>query len=233
MKRIFLSFICSVLFAVSGVLPGLNGILEAPSYSLLSATPHEEKTAATTEPINSLPAAPAITTPEEKPRKETKLTPCRPANFELQKASASTASPGFHESAQEVFYNINGTTVEDLRAQITACGPLLGGRRFAASTKRSVAWAYKVEPSNGLCSLSNISVSVSQMFIYPAWNSQGANSIVTRSWQSFLGNLKKHEQGHDRINKEQASRLYTTLTTVRNVDCSNITSDVSQKSPEL
>lgn len=97
-----------------------------------------------------------------------------------------------------IYYDINGATPGDLRAQMNRLGPTdSNGRRFDARTDWYINWHYSYEANNSECKISTVEVDVAVTFTLPHWNQPNniAPALVEK-WDKYMAALQKHENGH-------------------------------------
>jgi predicted secreted Zn-dependent protease len=111
---------------------------------------------------------------------------------------ADTAEKDFKTTTDFVYYEINGATPGDLRAQMNQFGPTdSNGRRFDGRTDWYINWHYAYEASSSDCKIANAEVDVKITFTLPHWNQPGNISpALVEKWNKYMAALQKHEDGH-------------------------------------
>jgi predicted secreted Zn-dependent protease len=101
--------------------------------------------------------------------------------------------------AKTTYYAVSGWTVRDLRAQMRTLGPSQVGKtkHWGAMTFWNLGWHYRYSRVAGQCVITDINVKVEISYIMPKWVDEDRGNPHTRArWQSFIGALATHEQGH-------------------------------------
>lgn len=99
--------------------------------------------------------------------------------------------------AEMVYYDIEGKTEEELRAQLDELGPVdSSGYKGDALAEWVVSWNW---PGYGTenCDLSEAEVSYTVKVVFPRWMppEDASNNLVIK-WFNYTYRLAKHEQGH-------------------------------------
>jgi predicted secreted Zn-dependent protease len=99
--------------------------------------------------------------------------------------------------AKIIYYDIEGATEEELRAQLDQLGPVdSSGYKGDALAEWFISWNW---PGYGTdnCDLSQAEVSYTVKVIFPHWTppEDASNNLVIK-WFNYTYNLAKHEQGH-------------------------------------
>lgn len=101
------------------------------------------------------------------------------------------------EGARIVYYNIEGATEEELRAQLDELGPVdPSGYKGDAVTDWQISWTWPGYGSDD-CDLSEAEVSYTVKVIFPRWippEDVPNNLVIT--WFNYTYRLAKHEKGH-------------------------------------
>ena len=99
--------------------------------------------------------------------------------------------------AEISYYDIEGTTEEELRAQLDEMGPVdSSGYKGDALAEWNISWNWPGYGS-GDCDLSQAEVSYEVKVLFPRWNppEDASNNLVLK-WFNYTYRLTKHEQGH-------------------------------------
>jgi predicted secreted Zn-dependent protease len=122
-------------------------------------------------------------------------------------ASAETATPDPTPvaaisiqipNATMIYYEISGSTADELRAQMNQQGPLdpLEGVRYDARTDWYISWTWPGYGSSD-CDLSKTTVSYDIKVTVPYWKpASTTDPKLIEQWNHYLNNLSTHEQGH-------------------------------------
>lgn len=101
-------------------------------------------------------------------------------------------------NATMIYYEISGSTADELRAEMNQQGPLdpLELVRYDARTDWHISWTWPGY-GNGDCDLSKTTVSYDIKVTVPHWEpASDADSKLIEQWNRYLNNLSLHEQGH-------------------------------------
>jgi predicted secreted Zn-dependent protease len=97
------------------------------------------------------------------------------------------------------YYDVDGETAQDLRADLNRRGPIDGNehRRFDAVTHWHIAWRYTYRDSAGRCEIATASTHVDISYAFPRLATNGsAPSALRRAFGDYLERLLVHEKGH-------------------------------------
>ena len=102
------------------------------------------------------------------------------------------------DNATMVFYEISGSTADELREQMNQKGPVDSASRlrYDARTNWYVSWTW---PGYGesQCDLSQASVSYDIKVTAPHWEpAPDADPDLVDRWNNYMNSLAVHEQGH-------------------------------------
>jgi predicted secreted Zn-dependent protease len=105
------------------------------------------------------------------------------------------------------YYRVRGGTVDVLRRELDARGPIGdSGRRGDGLTRWHIAWRYGLDSNAGRCTASRIVVDLEIRMILPRWDRPvGADPNLVARWNRYLAALRTHEDGH-RYRAEAAAR---------------------------
>jgi predicted secreted Zn-dependent protease len=119
---------------------------------------------------------------------------------------------------KEVFdyYDIDGTTPDELRAQMKRNGTAWNdGRVYAALTTWDIHYHYDITSSNGGYALSAIGTDVDIVIHFPRLKASAKTSQqLTASWNTYLENLKTHEFGHRDLAIGIGQEIYQALSSL-------------------
>jgi predicted secreted Zn-dependent protease len=96
------------------------------------------------------------------------------------------------------FYDIPGSTVSALRADITRSGPRVEDRSWAGSTNWYARWHWEYD-RHGIsgCALRRVRVDLDAVMLLPRWTPSDAfDREVLGWWTEFSAGLAEHERGH-------------------------------------
>jgi len=111
------------------------------------------------------------------------------------------------------YYEIDGTTADELRAQMKRNGTTWNdGKVYAALTTWDIRYHYDIAPANGGYALNSINTAVDIVIHLPKLvPSAGTPEQLVSSWNSYLEHLKTHEFGHRDIAIGVGREIYQAL----------------------
>lgn len=115
-------------------------------------------------------------------------------------------------------YQIFGSSLATLRAQIGSCGP---AGEFAGQASYTINWSYALRADEtGACRAVGIKVGVRTSMILPYRQETGTeNASFLASWQALLSGLSTHEYGHIALSESYGERLLGALQNYPAGDC--------------
>ncbi len=95
------------------------------------------------------------------------------------------------------YYDVTGTTSGELRASMTAQGPVdAAGRRNDAFTQWNIDWTWPLNPDRS-CILTNATITATITVTFPRWlTTAGASPSLIMAWNNYQRALVEHESGH-------------------------------------
>jgi predicted secreted Zn-dependent protease len=109
-------------------------------------------------------------------------------------------------------YPVSAATVQELRAEMGATGPLAAGRRWAGATQARTRWTYRTLRRGMVCMLYDVRVFVSAEMRLPRWEPAAPPDAETLDWwRGFSARLLEHERGHVKIAVDGAREIAATL----------------------
>ncbi|GHA71313.1 DUF922 domain-containing protein [Cognatilysobacter bugurensis] len=145
-------------------------------------------------------------------------------------AASLAGSPAFASAADYpvAYYEVLGSTVAQLRAELAAKGPAdMAGRRSHGVTEWTLAWSYGFEsPAEGECMLTHFAADLDVKVTLPRWHSpkRGSKRLL-QEWERYAAALRLHEDGHVAI----ARAAYDEVERLRDVSWSVMTCPDLQK----
>ncbi len=118
-----------------------------------------------------------------------------------------TLETGVFITKDTKYYDVNGSTLEELDAQVKSLGP----HGFIAETIPSYHWNYTYRAEEGSCRIDRVRVDALITCTYPRWNNTGADPKMTEEWGRRLVQLEKHEGEHEGIDRKASREIYDTL----------------------
>lgn len=108
---------------------------------------------------------------------------------------AAPAWAGPKETVETRTYDVDASTIEDMRAEMTAKGP----EGYWAYTTWYVSWS------------SGCDVEVRIIFTFPNWTAyDDAPANLQERWDSFMEHLEAHEEGHAENGRGAAQEIEDT-----------------------
>jgi predicted secreted Zn-dependent protease len=132
--------------------------------------------------------------------------------------------PGVRLSTRIDFYDIPGTTVSALRADITHSGPRIDDRSWAGSTNWNAHWSWEYD-RRGIsgCGIRRASVQLSTVTLLPRWTPEDAfDRKVLSWWTDFSAGLAEHERGHVLIAVDGARDIVRALESMSAGTCEQL-----------
>ncbi|KAB2849690.1 MAG: DUF922 domain-containing protein [Hyphomicrobiaceae bacterium] len=126
-------------------------------------------------------------------------------------ATGAGAEPKITEKTN--FYDLKGTTVEAVRADVRSKGPTgQGGRRFVGLTETFVRYRFWYDGDDETCKVTNVITEVEVTFTMPRWvDRERAPSELQVKWDRFIAALWVHERGHHDIGVAVARDIERTI----------------------
>jgi predicted secreted Zn-dependent protease len=123
------------------------------------------------------------------------ITACNPAPEDV----ASPTAVGLVDipNATIVYYDVAGSTENELRAQLDALGPVgYDGYKGDSTTQWIMRWSWPGYGSSS-CDLSAAEVTYDIRVILPRWKSpENAGPDLVAKWTNYTRQLAEHEKGH-------------------------------------
>ncbi len=122
--------------------------------------------------------------------------------------------------AREVYYDISGSTAEDLWKAMRALGPQSGGRRVFGYHSWNVRWNFRYAPGGGECRMKDVQVELTSTITLPRWRPPAvAPDGLVAQWDAFVAALTLHEQGHRDLSLAAAREIERALRRLRHAGC--------------
>ena len=111
------------------------------------------------------------------------------------------------------WYDVEGDTETELRAQLDARGPEdTGGQRHDAYTAWHVTWKFPFSEGAEGCSTGPVTTAVHINITLPRWRGpEDERDPLVRRWRRYLDALKEHESGHRETGFRAATDITETL----------------------
>ncbi|HVS58157.1 MAG TPA: DUF922 domain-containing protein [Candidatus Saccharimonadales bacterium] len=137
----------------------------------------------------------------------------------------SATSPGLHTLIDTPhFYRVYGDTSAQIRQQIVWCAPtqfIGAGEAYSGQTDFWMGWSYRYAQTATACQVTDVAVGLHVTQAYPEWQPTiSAQPGLATQWQTFIANLKTHEQGHVSLGEQYAQ---TTLHDIQRMSAPSCT----------
>ena len=111
--------------------------------------------------------------------------------------TSATLTPVAIPNATVVYYDISGSTENELRDQLDALGPVgYDGYKGDSTTKWYITWHWPTHP-DGSCQMDQTAVSYEIKVIFPRWQpTEGVSAQLVARWEQYTAALIEHEKGH-------------------------------------
>src|SRR5690606_39231720 len=107
------------------------------------------------------------------------------------------------------FYDVRGSTIEELRHEVYSRGPYdRTGQRFAGWAEWRIQWRFDRKEAPQGCIVEKAVTTTDIQYTLPRWvDADGAPPELQETWYNFLEALTLHEQGHGRLARELAAEI--------------------------
>lgn len=118
------------------------------------------------------------------------------------------------------YYDVNATSLSEIRRAIAAEGPRSGGRTWGAVTSAALSWRWEYYRGNLGCELRDVRVRVRTTITYPRWNPTGEpDSAVVAWWSQYNAGLAEHERGHAQLAVKAGAEIVKALDGMSGGNC--------------
>jgi predicted secreted Zn-dependent protease len=134
----------------------------------------------------------------------------------------------------EAFYDIRGSTAEELHREMQRLGPEEDGRRFHGHTGWTVNWRFVSQPSGRACRATRVEVTAEITITLPRWRTPpDAPDDLRPQWDAYLAALRVHEEGHRDLAVAAARRAHSRLSGFRTSDCRDFNRDANAEGQRI
>lgn len=132
----------------------------------------------------------------------------------VQSPPAINASPAV--TAQTEYYDIQGSTAQELRARMDRLGVRdSNGDVWDAYAKWHVKWRFWWTNTGQSCRITRVETTVEITYTLPRWVGRSVGSSELQDqWDRFITALRLHEEGHGGIAKDCAARIEDAIATM-------------------
>lgn len=111
------------------------------------------------------------------------------------------------------YYDVHGSTIAELRADMRRLGPKVDGTSFVGETRSPMRWTWRTESTrSGTCVIRDVNVLINAQITLPRWTPPAnADSNVVKEWNRFLTALEVHEAGHKDISAKAGKAIIDRL----------------------
>jgi len=108
-----------------------------------------------------------------------------------------TPTPVTIPNATVVYYDISGSTENELRDQLDVSGPVgYDAYKGDSTTRWYITWHWPIN-QDGSCQIDQAIVSYEITVIFPRWKqTEGASARLVARWEEYTAALIEHEKGH-------------------------------------
>jgi predicted secreted Zn-dependent protease len=120
---------------------------------------------------------------------------------------------GYFSEKMEKFYEINAKTEGQIFYQLNNCVPYNKGETAVGVTYTNFNRTFDYNNFGGqICNIKNVAVGVHSTVLYPRWNPVDETSkYLINKWNTFIRNLKMHEEVHVNIGNKYSKKYYDYL----------------------
>ena len=108
-----------------------------------------------------------------------------------------------------MYYDVHGSTVAELRADMRRLGPKVDDNSFIGETRSPMRWTWRTQPAGtSACSIREVRVYVNAQVLLPRWMPPADTEPgLFAEWNRFMAALETHEAGHKNISAKAASEI--------------------------
>jgi len=118
-----------------------------------------------------------------------------------------TFDTGVFVTTETKYYDIKGSTLEELQAQVASLGP----HGFMAETVPFYHWNYTYKKENGTCRIDRVRVETRIVFTYPRLNDPAADPALADELEKRVVLIRPHEGEHEGIDRRTGQEIYDTI----------------------
>jgi predicted secreted Zn-dependent protease len=146
------------------------------------------------------------------------------ASNTLAQADWETILSGHEVNVDREYYEISGSTAEQLLDEMQRKGPSEPGdeERFYATTTSQSSFRYETIKKGSNCSLNSVGVKTDIVVRLPRWSGENDSSELAKAWRAFMKKLLEHEYGHVSISRTGSERMYFSLKALPSAECSTL-----------
>ena len=140
-----------------------------------------------------------------------------PIAFSIALSVCSPVAAEVIASKSYSYFDIRGKTADELDRELSRRGPTASGSsaRHPGATKIRFGGEATYIQDNGRCRVGNVKVTVHTQIILPRWNSRkGASKELSMIWDALSSDIKRHEERHAEIARDQARAMERAIRTL-------------------
>lgn len=142
--------------------------------------------------------------------------------------------PGIVDHREERWYEVDGSTREELIRSIRAEGPVSNGRRVWGRHDWHMRWRFRYAPDGPFCRMTDVRVELESVTTLPRWRTRHlADPELGRSWDAMIEALRVHENGHRDIAYRAARDVDRTLRRMSEPDCAFISGRANRAAQDI
>jgi len=143
--------------------------------------------------------------------------------------------PGVRLTTRIDFYDIPGTTVSALRADITHTGPRIDDRSWAGSTNWSARWSWEYDRRGySSCGFRRVWVDLNTVTLLPRWTPDDLfDRGVLSWWTDFSARLAEHERGHVLIAVDGARDIVAAIESMSASTCAQLSNTANASAQQV
>lgn len=134
---------------------------------------------------------------------------------------AQSAPSGLEVRTEREYYDVEGTTAEEVLASMRQGARELEGDAAFAWTAADTEYQYRyaADRAEGRCRMSQVDVLVRVTVTLPRWTPRRASWALRNQWNDYLRALERHEDGHVRLARRGGERILRSLEGLRAPSC--------------
>jgi predicted secreted Zn-dependent protease len=127
---------------------------------------------------------------------------------------------GLRVSIDEAFSPVLGVTAPQLNLELARRGPIQDGARWQGLTEFEMSYSFTSASGRNGCRVVDPRVTVRVVTTLPKWADRSLAAEGLRDdWDLYLGRLREHEEGHQRIAVSAGQELLEAVAELRAPDC--------------
>jgi len=128
--------------------------------------------------------------------------------------------PGTTVFPDEEYYEVTGSSVEEIRRSLRAGAAEAIGGNAVGYHRWNVRWSYQYQETPLGCEVTEIDIDLESTITLPRWRDRGSSdSSLVAYWDAYLGALRSHEYCHRVLAYQQANELFRMLRRFRSPSC--------------